>query len=409
MIWIGSPMSPKAQTAMNFESTITRDQMESEFQSDEDVSRSRKRRNLIVALLVIVAVAFVAWKVWSIQNAGASDGDANRQAPRVTVVAPGKTQVELSIAATGSLAARREMPVGVVGEGGMITRVWVEAGDWVSEGQVLASIERSVQSQETSQLSASVRAAEADARLAQSNLERGQALVSRGFVSKADIDRLTATRDAARARVAVAEAQLGANRARIGRLDIRAPASGLVLTRNAEPGQVVGAGSGVLFRLARGGEMEMRALLAEGDLARLSVGRPATVTPVGTTSSFTGQIWQMSPVIDPQTRQGTARIALAYAPALRPGGFATAKITSARIEAPLLPESAVLTDSRGNFVFVVGKDNKVNRRGVTTADVTDRGIPITSGLDGSELVVLSAGGFLNPGETINPDRTKPAR
>lgn len=402
-------MSPKAQTAMNFESTITRDQMESEFQSDEDVSRSRKRRNLIVALLVIVAVAFVAWKVWSIQNSGASDGDANRQAPRVTVVAPGKTQVELSIAATGSLAARREMPVGVVGEGGMITRVWVEAGDWVREGQVLASIERSVQSQETSQLSASVRAAEADARLAQSNLERGQALVSRGFVSKADIDRLTATRDAARARVAVAEAQLGANRARIGRLDIRAPASGLVLTRNAEPGQVVGAGSGVLFRLARGGEMEMRALLAEGDLARLSVGRSATVTPVGTTSSFTGQIWQMSPVIDPQTRQGTVRIALAYAPALRPGGFATAKITSARIEAPLLPESAVLTDSRGNFVFVVGKDNKVNRRGVTTADVTDRGIPITSGLDGSELVVLSAGGFLNAGETINPDRTKPAR
>src|SRR3546814_2199186 len=72
--------------------------------------------------------------------------------------------------------------------------------------------------------------------------------------------------------------------------------------------------------------MEMQAKLAESDLARLSVRVPATVTPVGTDKQFKGQIWQISSVIDPQTRQGVARIALSYAPALRPGGFASARI-----------------------------------------------------------------------------------
>src|SRR3546814_10880569 len=92
------------------------------------------------------------------------------------------------------------MPVGVAGEGGMVARVLVDAGDWVNAGQTLAVIERSVQAQQAQQLAAQIDVARADAALAQSELERAQSLVSRGFVSKADIDRKTATRDAARAR-----------------------------------------------------------------------------------------------------------------------------------------------------------------------------------------------------------------
>jgi HlyD family secretion protein len=394
---------------MNFESTISRDAAESEYLTDDEIAARRKRRNLIIAVIAIVVVIAVAWKAMSGSASDAAKSDANKQAAKVTVVSPAKQLVTMAISATGSLAARREMPVGIVGEGGMVTKVWVEPGTWVRQGQVLASIERSVQSQESIQLSASIRAAEADARLAQAELDRAQALVARGFISKADIDRKTATRDSARARVGVARAQLGANSARIGRLDIRAPEAGLVLTRAVEPGQVVGAGSGVLFRLARGGEMEMRAQMAEGDLARLSIGRPAKVTPVGTSNTFNGQIWQLSPVIDPQTRQGMARIALAYNPALRPGGFASAKITSQQVEAPLLPESAVLSDNQGAYVFIVDAKNKVVRRAITAGDVTDTGIPIMAGLNGNERVVLSAGGFLNPGESVIPERAKPAR
>jgi HlyD family secretion protein len=218
-----------------------------------------------------------------------------------------------------------------------------------------------------------------------------------------------AQRDAAAAQVRVARAQLGQNRALIGRLDIRAPASGLVLTRGVEPGQVVGAGSGVLFRIAKGGEMEMQAQLSEADLVRLSTGLAAKVTPVGTTISVEGQIWQIAPVINPQSRQGLARIALPYNQALRPGGFASATILAGQAEAPLLPESAVLSDVKGNYVFLVDPDNKVQRRDVKVGTIGDQGVSILEGLSGTEKVVRSAGGFLNAGESVIPNLLKAAK
>ena len=395
---------------MNFESSISHRSSDMEFLTDEDIAARRKRRRLILAGVVALVLLVAGYVIFGRSSGnGAAGGAADKQAPHITVVVPGRTSVTNVITATGSLGARREMPVGVVGEGGMVTRVWVEPGDWVRQGQVLASIERSVQSQETNQLAANVVVAQADARLAQSELDRASTLVARGFISKADLDRKTATRDSARARVAVAQAQLGAGRARVGRLDIRAPAGGLVLTRAVEPGQVVGAGSGVLFRLARDGEMELKAQLAEGDLARMNIGFPAKVTPVGTGVSFTGHIWQLSPVIDPQARQGVARIALAYDKALRPGGFATAEIASGSVDAPLLPESAVQSDEKGNFVLIVDKGNKVERRDVKVGSVTNAGIPVTGGLSGGERVVLTAGAFLNPGETVVPQLAKAAK
>jgi HlyD family secretion protein len=344
--------------AMNFESAKwRRNAIETEVMDGDEFDRRRRRRNIIL----IVAAIFVALVVaFLFLSGGGSDqkkagapagaqggGGAGEAAPAVTVVVPGRQQVPRIISATGQLAARRDMPVGIAGEGGKVVRVLVEPGQWVRAGQSLAIIDRSLQSQEAAQLAAQIDVARADARLAQQELERAQALVTRGFVSKADVERRMAARDAANARVRVAQAQLGQSRARIGRLDIRAPSAGLVLDRNIEAGQIVGAGSGALFRIAEGGQMEMVARLPEADLSRLSVGVPATVTPVGSSVGYDGQIWQMSPIIDPQTRQGDARIAIPYNRDLRPGGFATAAIRAGATDAPLLPESAVLTDDRG--------------------------------------------------------------
>ena len=373
------------------------------------VDRGRRRRIALIAGVGVIVVALLAALFrmrGGEEKAGPATAEGGAQAPTVTVVVPGRQTVDRSISATGSLAARVDMPVGVAGEGGMVTRVLVQPGQWVGAGQTLAVIERSVQSQEAAQLAANVQVARADAELAQNEFERSEALVGRGFVSKADLDRKRAARDAAAARVRVAQAQLNAARARIGRLDIRSPAAGLVLERNVEPGQVVSPGSGALFRVAKGGEMELLAQLSESDLASLRVGAPAVVTPVGTDRKFSGQVWQVSPIINEQNRQGIARVALAYDPALRPGGFANVEIVSGSQEAPVLPESAILSDERGSYVYVVDSNNKVARRAVQTGPVTPQGIAITGGLSGRENVVLRAGGFLNPGETVRPHRQR---
>lgn len=353
----------------------------------------------LIAFLLAIAVYFA---LSGGDPVGA--GDDNAQAPVVTVIAPGRTTVSGAIEAPGTIAARRPMPVGVVGEGGQVLFVRVDAGDWVRQGQVLAVIDRSVQIQQAAAQEAQIGVAQADADLAQSNLDRALQLVERGFISKAEIDRLTATRDSAVARIKVAQAQLAELRARNARLNVTAPASGYILQRSVEPGQTVGGGSGALFTIARGGEFEMLADLGETQLASLSVGVSASVVPAGSDKSFAGEVWQLSPTVNERTRQGTARIALAFQPELRPGGFATATIDSGTVTATVLPESAVLADDEGSYVYVVNEENKATRTPVVTGMVTPDGIAITEGLAGDESIVLRAGGFLNPGETVSPRR-----
>jgi HlyD family secretion protein len=403
-------------TTMNFETAgWRRDSVEGAVVEDV-LARRRQRRALIIGGLVALAVLIAAFFMFgsaSEEKAAAPAPQAAAKgkggaAPRVTVVVPGRQQVARTVTANGSLAARVDMPVGVAGEGGQVVSVLVQPGQWVGAGQTLAVIERSVQSQQAQQLAAQIEVARADARLAQQELDRAQALVGRGFVSKADVERRIATRDAANARVKVAQATLNETRARIGRLDIRAPAAGLILERNVEPGQVVGAGSGALFRMARGGEMELRAQLAEADLANVRVGMPATVTPVGSQTSYSGQIWQVAPVIDPQSRLGVARIAVPYSAGIRPGGFATAQLALGATDAPMLPQSAVLSDARGNYVYVVNGRQEVERRPIQVGTITSEGVVIRQGLSGNERVVLSAGAFLNPGQKVVPAKA-PAR
>lgn len=388
---------------MNYETQVLGD---STIIMDGD-DRRRSRKKLIIG--AGVAVALVAAAV-AISMRGGGDTAAapapGAVAPVVTVTSPGQSTVARTVSATGSLAARVDMPVGVVGEGGMVTRVLVQPGDWVRAGQTLATIERSVQSEQVRSLAAQVEVARADAKLAQAQLDRAKALVGRGFISAADIDQRTATRDQAEARVRVAQAQLAEQRARTGRLDIKAPAAGLVLTRSVEPGQIVQAGSGVLFRMAKDGEMEMQAQVAEGDLTTLRPGNSATVTPIGSDTQVAGRVWQVSPVVDPQTRQGIARIAVPYNKAIRPGGFASATITSGSGSAPLLPESAVQSDPKGSFVYIVNGKNQVERRDVSVGQVSDAGVAITGGITGTEKIVTSAGAFLTPGQKVRPELAK---
>lgn len=367
---------------------------------DVDRATRARRRKLILIFAAIFAVVIAAGIFFGRKSTPPPPASS---APTVTVIVPGRTSVAANVSATGSLMAKRDMPVGVAGEGGMVSRVLVDAGDWVRQGQTLATVDPAVQAATTAQMQAQIQSAVANAKLAQSNLDRAQALVSRGFISKADIDSRTAARDGANAAVRLAQAQYREQSARLGRLDIRAPASGLVLARNVEAGQIVSSGSSALFQIAMDGTLEMQARLAEQDISGLHVGMPVQVVPVGAGRTFTGNIWQIAPMIDPVSRQGTVRVQLAYDPALRPGGFATAAFSSQHTQAPVLPESAVLSDDQGNYVYLIDKDDKVQRRAVKIGDVSDAGIAVLSGLQGNERVVYSAGAFLNIGEKVIPE------
>jgi RND family efflux transporter MFP subunit len=359
---------------------------------------NRKRIIAVAAIIGAALLAVLAWQAFTAKPEAAPVVNL----PSVTVMTPGTTMVLETVVAPGSIAARRDVNIGVQGDGGRIVSVRVEAGQQVRRGTVLAQIDRTIQTQQVNRLSAELRAIQADAALATANLERAESLVGRGFISKADIDQRTATRDAAIARVAVARAQLAELNARLAMLDIRAPADGIILSRSVEVGQVVSPGATALFRMAEGSELEMRAQMAEQELAQLKPGMKAEVTPVGSNQSFNGEIWLIDPVIDVNSRQGVARIRLPYDPQLRVGAFAKARIEAGQGLRPVLPQSAVQTDAAGNYVFVVGEGNKVARRAITVGSVSDQGVAVATGLSGTEKVVVSAGAFLRSGEEIKP-------
>src|SRR5690348_694980 len=127
------------------------------------VDRSRRRRQLIIAAGVAIVLLLVILLV--VMGRGGSPKPAQNsaagQVPSVTVVVPGRSQVGRVVTASGPLGARRDQPVGIAGQGGRVIRVLVDAGSWVRAGQVLAVIDRSVQSQQAAQQAAQIAAAKA--------------------------------------------------------------------------------------------------------------------------------------------------------------------------------------------------------------------------------------------------------
>ncbi|MGB7404546.1 MAG: efflux RND transporter periplasmic adaptor subunit [Pacificimonas sp.] len=357
---------------------------------------------IVIALAALAAIGIAAWFLTRGGDEAVAADAGSASVPTVSVIVPGLSEVTADVRVTGSVGAQRDLPVGVQGQGGMVMSVLVDEGDYVREGQVLARIDKSVQSQQVAQLRAGVAQADADAALAQSELERAEALVERGFISTADIERRTAERDSARARVNVARAQLRAAEAQLAQLDVRAPESGLILERRVEEGQVVSPGSGALFRIAEDGQMELRANVAEADLRGLTVGQNADVQLTGSPTAYKGRVWMVSPIIDPTTRQGEARILISGDQQVRPGAFATGLIETGTAERPVLPESAVFGGVDDAFVFIVDDENNVSRRTIVTGPVNASGVTIVDGLSGEERVVMSAGAFLNDGDPVEP-------
>jgi len=144
----------------------------------------------------------------------------------------------------------------------------------------------------------------------------------------------------------------------------------------------------------------MRGQLAEQDLAQVKVADAATVRLTGLAQAFEGRVRLLGAIIDPQTRLGEIRITLKPDLALRPGAFARGTVTVAQAMRPVVPQTAVLTDSRGSYVYVVDASNHAARRAVRVADTSDQGVAIASGLSGPERVVTTAAGFLRDGEEV---------
>jgi HlyD family secretion protein len=357
----------------------------------------------IAAAAVVVIAAIAAGVYWKVRASSAASTSlaARESIPLVSVVTPTLKPVTSAVTFTGTIAARYDMPIGIDGDAGRIVAVKVEAGDHVKRGQVLAQLDDSVLQPQVNRLAASLEQARAQASLSAAEYRRAKGVEEAGALSAEEIEKRRAAAVTDDASVKVASAMLAEAQARLARTHVVAPANGIVLTRRAEVGQIASPGGEPLFRLASNGEIEMRGQVAEQDLPSLKVGQSASVYLTGLAKPFEGSVRLLGAVIDTQSRLGDIRVSLKPDPALRPGAFARGSVTTANVQRPILPQTAVLSDDEGTYVFVVSGESKVQRRGVHVSGTTPEGVIISSGLSGTEKVVATAGGFLRDGENVS--------
>jgi HlyD family secretion protein len=369
------------------------------------------RRNIwpAVAIGAVIVGVVVLLAVRLTQALGVKTVTDRNTIPTVSVTEVGVSTVPTTVSIIGTIAARYDMPIGVEGDGGRVAAIYVEAGDHVKRGQVLARLNVSVLEPQVANLEAALEQARAEAELADAEYRRAQAVGASGALSAEETQRRKSAGVTAAAKVKVAAAQLAEAQARLARAAVRAPADGIILTRNVEVGQTATAGGEALFRLSQGGEVELRGQVAEQDLPLLKVGQLVNVRLTGTTRVYEGRVRLLGAVIDPQTRLGQARVTLTPDPNLRPGAFARAEVTVSNADRAVLPQTAVLTDDKGTYVLVVNTQHKIERRTVHVSGIVQNGVTIADGIVGTDQVVATAGAFLQEGELVNPVLKEPAR
>jgi len=362
------------------------------------------RRNLWVTIAIGTAlVALVVLLAMRLTHALGVKALVNKvPIPTVSVTEVGVSTLPTTVSIIGTIAARYDMPIGVEGDAGRVAAIYVEAGDHVKHGQVLARLNVSVLEPQVANLEAALEQARAEADLAGAEYRRAQAVGASGALSAEETQRRKSATLTAAAKVKVAAAQLAEAQARLARAAVRAPADGIILTRNVEVGQTATPGGEALFRLSEGGEVELRGEVAEQDLPLLKVGQSVNVRLTGITRIYEGHVRLLGAVIDPQTRLGMVRVSLVPDPNLRPGAFARADVTVSNADRAVLPQTAVLTDDKGSYVLIVNAQHKVERRAVRVSGIVQNGVTIADGVSSKDQVVATAGAFLQEGELVNP-------
>lgn len=352
----------------------------------------------------------------------------------VTAAKAELTRVTQSVDVTGSVAAFDLLPILAEATGLQIRQVLVDEGQTVQAGQVLALLDSSVLQAQLNQARADVASAQAVVRQkqaalaqekatlaqAESDLRRYQNLAQSGAISQKDLDSyVTAARTAreavnvAQANISSAQADVQSKTAEVQKLEtqvkqtvVKAPASGIVAERVARVGNVTG--SDKLFSLIRGGSLELQAKVPETDLPQINRGALARITSdADSRINLEGRVRDISPLVDPQTRQATVKIDLPSSALLRSGMFLKAAITVRSTQALTVPATAVLSQSDGqSIVYVLEGQDTAKAKPVQIGTRQDSDSPdqarivITNGLNAGDRVVVAGAGYVKDGDHV---------
>lgn len=313
-----------------------------------------------------------------------ADAPPPKAALAVTVTTPSAQEWNTTITASGALSAWQEAIIASEISGLKITDVLVDVGDEVQKGQELAKLAQTAVKADVAQTQAKLDEARA-------NADRARRLKSSGALPAQQIDQYLMGE-------AVAKAALDAQQIRLSQTRILAPDDGVIASRTATLGAVVQTGT-ELFRMVRQNRIEWRAEVSGRDASRIQPGQQAHLTLPGG-ESVSGEVRMVSPTLDPNTRNAMVYVSLPNGSPAKPGMFAEGAILTGSAKAMTLPQSAVILRDGNYYVFEIGAENKVAQRQVKVGRTAQGQTEITDGIAAAARVVVTGGGFLNDGDTV---------
>jgi RND family efflux transporter MFP subunit len=379
-------------------------------------------------LLVLIGVGFLIPKLKHRETLE-DDVRANAGPPPVAVtkVALGKATNVLEL--PGNVQAFAQTPI-FARTNGYITKRFVDIGDHVKAGQLLAIIEDPQTEQALRQaranllqLKAALLQAQANAKLSTLNNTRNQQLEKEGVISKASADTFEAQAGANDANVAAAQANIAAGEANVKSLEeqasfsrVTSPFTGVILSRGIDVGSLITSGSATnvtqLFTVGESATVRVFVNVPQADAPGVMSANVAKVTFRELPGKvFTGSVTRSAKSIDLASRTMLVEIDLPNPEgAILPGMYASVSFDTHEATPPvLIPANALIVRTAGPQTFTVDSNNVVHLRSLVLGRDYGSFTQVLGGLKPGDTVVLSPTDAVADGVKVDPQPLKEAK
>lgn len=349
-------------------------------------------QNLIGSLMLLCCI--------TLMGCSKQKTEVEQEVPLVMVTQPSSLHLEQKSYA-GEVQARQQTAL-AFRVAGQVTQRFADVGDRVKVGQVLATLDVQDAALQLNAARAQLESAQSAAKIASDELQRFQQLLPMNAVSRSQYDAVKNQYQHAMAQLKQAQSNYAVSSNQTDYNQLRATKNGVITERNIEVGQVLAAGQ-VAYQLAIDGEREVVIGVPEQAVADIRVGQEATVSLWSQPDSrFTGTVREISPAAD-QSRTFKVKVALREGNAqIQLGQSARVFLTRQANQGLYVPLSSVSATGQQAFVLVLQADSTVRQTPVTLGAYGRDSVPVLSGLQAQDYVVMGGVHLLRNRQKIRP-------
>jgi RND family efflux transporter MFP subunit len=365
----------------------------------------RRTKILTVAVLVLLALGAGRTVMSRMSNAKALEAGAAEHARQfVKTTSPRRGEAGQTLVLPGTLQGYVQSPIAARASG-YLRRWYKDIGSRVEKGELLAELDTPEIDQQLSQAVAARAQAASSLALAESTVQRWEALRKKDAVSQQELDERRSADVQARANLAAADANVERLRQLEAFKRVLAPFAGVITRRNVDTGDLIDAGGGAgraLFTLAQTDPLRVYVNVPQSYSQLVKPGQRVVVTQAELQGrSFNGEVARTSASIDAATRTMQIEVTLPNRDgALLPGAYVQVSLPLSSNQSLSIPTNALLIRGEGMRVAVVDTAGRVSLRPIKIGRNYGESVEVLDGVASTDQVVLNPSDSLAEGDQV---------